>query len=335
MPTPSTQPKPLYASHIDRWRSGGNQSRSVIATRTQPTGDRRPRTAASPRRSNEDPPLGPDARSKHDGEVVSRSKKSVPAAGEIPINDAGAFELGPPVLLEGEDIAQYEGLLARVTAAVVSADIIEEFWVRDMVDLVWEALRLRRLKVEFASFVHCSGFAASAGPARRLRGARSTYQILVRPRRERLEGGRNVTGTSGPDDGSRHGRDTLRKARRRRAHRPHDRERGGAPACGFARDRPAPGAVAARLRAAAEAIEGAGLRRSRQGGECGMTSARQISPTGGTRAAVPAHVRTRQKPFRAQRYEAWAFLFPCFRIRPSRLRWRGSRPRSPAEKTRF
>ena len=74
-------------------------------------------------------------------------KKSVPAAGETaPINDAGALELGPPVLLEGEDIGEYERLLARVTAAVVPADIIEEFWVRDVVDLVWEALRLRRLK---------------------------------------------------------------------------------------------------------------------------------------------------------------------------------------------
>ena len=75
-------------------------------------------------------------------------KKSVPAAGEteVPINDAGAFELGPPVLLEGEDIGEYERLLARVTAAVAPADIIEEFWVRDVVDLVWEALRLRRLK---------------------------------------------------------------------------------------------------------------------------------------------------------------------------------------------
>ena len=51
-----------------------------------------------------------------------------------------------PVLLEGEDIADYEAMLARVTTAVVPEDIIEEFWVRDVVDLVWEALRLRRLK---------------------------------------------------------------------------------------------------------------------------------------------------------------------------------------------
>jgi hypothetical protein len=35
-----------------------------------------------------------------------------------------------------------------VTAAVEPADVIEEFWVRDVVDLTWEALRLRRLKAE-------------------------------------------------------------------------------------------------------------------------------------------------------------------------------------------
>jgi len=54
--------------------------------------------------------------------------------------------LGPPVLLEGEDQAHYTELLQKVTAAVEPGDIIEEFWVRDVVDLLWEALRLRRLK---------------------------------------------------------------------------------------------------------------------------------------------------------------------------------------------
>jgi hypothetical protein len=54
--------------------------------------------------------------------------------------------LGRPVLLEGEDAAAYDRLLAKVTAAVRPMDIIEEFWVRDVVDLMWEALRLRRLK---------------------------------------------------------------------------------------------------------------------------------------------------------------------------------------------
>ena len=41
--------------------------------------------------------------------------------------------------------ADYGDLLARVSAAVEPADILEEF-VRDVVDLSWEALRLRRLK---------------------------------------------------------------------------------------------------------------------------------------------------------------------------------------------
>jgi hypothetical protein len=53
---------------------------------------------------------------------------------------------GPPPLLEGEDTAAYDELLVRISGAVNPADIFEEIWVRDLVDLVWEALRLRRLK---------------------------------------------------------------------------------------------------------------------------------------------------------------------------------------------
>jgi len=50
------------------------------------------------------------------------------------------------VLLEGEDPAAYEEILTRVSAAVKPADFLEEIWVRDVVALVWEAFRLRRLK---------------------------------------------------------------------------------------------------------------------------------------------------------------------------------------------
>ncbi len=57
-------------------------------------------------------------------------------------------DLGRPVLLEGEDESAYDRLLAQVSDAVRPTDIIEEFWVRDVVDLVWEALRLRRLKAQ-------------------------------------------------------------------------------------------------------------------------------------------------------------------------------------------
>jgi hypothetical protein len=54
--------------------------------------------------------------------------------------------LGRPPLVHGEDEGAYAELLARVQAAVGPKDVIEEFWVRDVVDLSWEAVRLRRIK---------------------------------------------------------------------------------------------------------------------------------------------------------------------------------------------
>ena len=53
--------------------------------------------------------------------------------------------LGPPPLLEGEDAAAYDELLGRISGAVKPSDIFEEIWVQDIVDLVWEVVRLRRL----------------------------------------------------------------------------------------------------------------------------------------------------------------------------------------------
>jgi hypothetical protein len=54
--------------------------------------------------------------------------------------------LGPPALLEGEDSTTYHELSARFRSAVVPQDVIEEMWLRDIVDLIWETMRLRRLK---------------------------------------------------------------------------------------------------------------------------------------------------------------------------------------------
>ena len=53
---------------------------------------------------------------------------------------------GPAPLIEGEDAGAYDELLLRVSTAVRPQDIFEEIWIRDIVDLVWEAFRLRRLK---------------------------------------------------------------------------------------------------------------------------------------------------------------------------------------------
>jgi hypothetical protein len=53
---------------------------------------------------------------------------------------------GPPPLIEGEDPAAYDELLVRISADVKPADILEDIWVRDVVDFTWEILSLRRLR---------------------------------------------------------------------------------------------------------------------------------------------------------------------------------------------
>ena len=54
---------------------------------------------------------------------------------------------GQPQLLEGEDAAAYDELLARLRAAVTPVDIIEEMFIADVASLEWEVLRWRRLKL--------------------------------------------------------------------------------------------------------------------------------------------------------------------------------------------
>jgi len=68
---------------------------------------------------------------------------SFPAATALP---SDCTCLGPPPLIAGEDAAGYDELLARIAGTLQPADMLEQIWVRDVVDLVWEIFRLRRLK---------------------------------------------------------------------------------------------------------------------------------------------------------------------------------------------
>jgi len=52
----------------------------------------------------------------------------------------------PATLLPGEREADYANLVARIVAVAQPRDAIEEFLTRDVIDLTWEILRLRRLK---------------------------------------------------------------------------------------------------------------------------------------------------------------------------------------------
>jgi hypothetical protein len=72
---------------------------------------------------------------------MAKNKKSV---GKYAPTRLALF--GPAPLLEGEDSAAYDELLSRISGTIKPADVLEEMWVRDVVDLSWENFRLRRLK---------------------------------------------------------------------------------------------------------------------------------------------------------------------------------------------
>lgn len=57
--------------------------------------------------------------------------------------------LGPPPAIDGEDADAYQQSLAMVIDVVRPVDIMDWFWVRDIVDLQWEILRFRRAKANY------------------------------------------------------------------------------------------------------------------------------------------------------------------------------------------
>ena len=52
----------------------------------------------------------------------------------------------PRSVLRWEEKGNYDALLARISATLRPADVMEEMWTRDVADLVWQIFRLRRMK---------------------------------------------------------------------------------------------------------------------------------------------------------------------------------------------
>jgi hypothetical protein len=71
---------------------------------------------------------------------------------------------GPPPLVLGEDEDAYNELLARVSAAVQPADMIEEILVRDIADLDWDICRLRRVKANLITATVSKGLEPAFQP---------------------------------------------------------------------------------------------------------------------------------------------------------------------------
>jgi hypothetical protein len=67
-------------------------------------------------------------------------------ARDLTIKDPSPVPLPGPSLVDGEDAPTYAQLAAGIRAAVAPANVIEEIWARDVADLTWDVVRLRRLK---------------------------------------------------------------------------------------------------------------------------------------------------------------------------------------------
>jgi hypothetical protein len=90
----------------------------------------------------------------------------VPRAASSVVSSTGADALdrvigiAPSPLLPGESESDYLGVAKRIVAVAPPKDAIEEFLTRDVVDLTWEILRLRRLKAGLLRVSTSSGVAS-------------------------------------------------------------------------------------------------------------------------------------------------------------------------------
>jgi hypothetical protein len=64
---------------------------------------------------------------------------------------------GSSPLIEGEDARQYDELQTRFSATIKPKDFLEEMWTRDVVDLTWDILRMRRFKAGLLTSVMSEG----------------------------------------------------------------------------------------------------------------------------------------------------------------------------------
>src|SRR5215211_6932640 len=90
--------------------------------------------------------MGTNEQRKTAGHVAQGGSDSMQGLDRVvPDEIASLFE--QPSLLPGEDPQAYSRLLTAVGVAVDPKDVIEWLWVKDVVALLWEAQRLRRIRV--------------------------------------------------------------------------------------------------------------------------------------------------------------------------------------------
>ncbi len=76
------------------------------------------------------------------------SARVTPAQGSKRARPSATGELFELTLLHGRDAQTYQSMLERVRGALEPQDLIERFWLQNIVDLTWEMLELRRSKAQ-------------------------------------------------------------------------------------------------------------------------------------------------------------------------------------------
>src|ERR1700730_11889833 len=95
---------------------------------------------------------------------AARGAALTPAAPPAPPRAPCRALLGPRPLIDGEDGTNYDVILERISADVAPVDFVEELWVRNVVDLVWESIRLRHLKSQLLRAAAHEGLARVLTP---------------------------------------------------------------------------------------------------------------------------------------------------------------------------
>jgi hypothetical protein len=72
---------------------------------------------------------------------------------------------GPPGLLPGESLVDFENLYRELKRHLKPGDVIEELWIRDIADHSWEVLRYRRFLIALNSVRLCETLATRLAPA--------------------------------------------------------------------------------------------------------------------------------------------------------------------------
>src|SRR4030088_2972558 len=131
--------------------------------------------------------------------------------------------LAPAPLIAGEDAAAYDDLLTRISAALEPSDILEEIWVRDVVDMVWDALRLRRLKAQLLTASAYEGMHAILSRFLDWQYSEQLARQWTLRDAAAVTKAEAVLASAGLSDGA----DAGAQDRHRRAHRSHDGDGGG------------------------------------------------------------------------------------------------------------